>query len=274
MIPALALAVLTVHDVAGAVELAGVDFSSSLPARDTAIAQNTRLLAFGNRFDDNAGVDNGDVRFRRVDNAGDVIAELDVTVLDGAGPFQVAYLVDLGDLGLAEGVTVTCSACFDAWTGVVEAEPDVTPPVFVEGTKNRIGVTDLGNDGWLVRACLPKPVDESAAGVALVVVTDEAAQHEPAVQGGCTSEEVEATAHALGAPRRFCFQTKAIDAAGNEALFDDDVCVDLPEHAEGSGCASTSLPSSMVALVSLLAALWRRRMCTTTARGESLAGAA
>lgn len=234
------------------VALPQVDFSTAVPSQGAEIPTNARLLVFGSRFEDQPG----EVVFERF--FGLEKTTLDVEVLDGSGLNEAAYLVDLGELVPGELVQVGCSACFDNWSATVVDEVDERAPVFAAGNKNRIGVTDMGEVGYQVRACVPA-VRDDGAGVALHVVTDVNEAFAHAFQGGCTASELEVAVFAAGEARTFCWQTLAVDAAGNEALFHEDVCVDLPAHLEETG-GCTQVPGSAFAPFALaLLALARRR---------------
>ena len=67
-----------------------------------------------------------------------------------------------------------------------------------------------------------------------------------------------AAAFAVGEPRTFCWQTLAVDAAGNEALFHEDVCGELPEHTIAPGGCSQTGASSWAPMALALALLRRR----------------
>ena len=254
-----------IADQEALVALPQVDFSTAVPSQGAEIPTNARLLVFGSRFEDQPT----EVVFERF--FGLEKTTLDVEVLDGSGLNEAAYLVDLGELVPGELVQVGCSACFDNWSATVVDEVDERAPVFAAGNKNRIGVTDMGEVGYQVRACVPA-VRDDGAGVALRVVTDVNEAFAHAFQGGCTASELEVAVFAAGEARTFCWQTLAVDAAGNEALFHEDVCVDLPAHLEETG-GCTQVPAAAIAPFALALVAFRRRRRVPLAAGGALVAA-
>lgn len=250
-----------------------IDFSLAIPARGATMPTNARLIVFGQFFDDESqptGQDQ-DVHFDRVLATGERVRLTDVeapgTSLNGR-----AYLVDLGDLVAGETVTVECDLCFDQWSATVVDAVDDEPPAFPAGNKNRVAVTDMGEGvGYQVRACIPMPTDTGGGNLALRVITDVSDGYAPALQGGgiggCTLDQIDVAAFADGDARTFCFQTLAVDGAGNQALFHENVCAELLPHAP-QGCAqmsgATAGPMALaLALLALLGSTrrlgWRRR---------------
>lgn len=254
-------------DVEAFAVLPSVDFTFAVPRNGATMPKNARLLTFGQFFDDKSNdVDEPglarDVVFERInDDLSRTTLSADV-VEGAAGPSNTAYIVDLGELVVGEAITVTCDLCFDSWSATVIDAVDATPPAFNPGNKNRVAVTDMGADvGYQVRACIPAPIDAAGGAVALRIVTDvrdglSAAIQGSGANGGCGIDEVDVAVFADGDARPFCFQTLAVDGAGNTSLFHEDVCTELPPHAEG--CSQTSArggSSSLAALAALAAAL-------------------
>lgn len=244
-------------DVDGAVFVgASIDFSLAIPARGATMPKNARLLVFGQFFDEQSQPVEQDVRFERVLDDGQRLALTDSEAL-GTSLNGRAYFVELGDLVVGETITVTCDLCFDEWSATVVDAVDEEAPVFRAGNKSRLAVTDMGEGvGYQVRACIPMPIDAAGGAVALRVITDVRDGYAPALQGGgiggCALDEVEVAAFADGDARTFCFQALAVDGAGNESLFHENICAELPPHAPPQGCAQTSGAPMLAALALLL----------------------
>jgi hypothetical protein len=249
-----------------------IDFSLSVPANGATIPKNARLLVFGQFFDDESQPDTETtVSFHRSLANGERVP-LDALQESGTSLNGRAYMIDLGELVVGDTIFVGCDLCFDEWSGTVVDAIDDEPPAFRTGNKNRISVTDMGQDvGYQVRACIPAPIDAAGGNVALRVITDVRDGYGPAFQGngnglgGCSIDEVDVAAFADGGPRAFCFQTLAVDAAGNESLFHEDICTELPEHAP-QGCTQTTGAPLAAALALLALIRCTRRMGRTSPR--------
>lgn len=242
-------------EFAGAIALAGIDFATAVPANGGTIPKNGRLLVFGEFFEADGSVSRAedvDVTFERVDAATGARTPLAVEVNAGVGSASRSFIVDLGDLAVGETVAVECAQCFNTWTATVIDAEDADAPVFNVGNKNRVAVTDLGvergdgHGGYIVRACIPAPIDDGGGLVVLRTISDRRDALSLAFPGGagpaspCGTGEVDVAAYADGAPRTFCYQTLAMDASGNQSLYHELICAELPPHVEDGGCSQAT----------------------------------
>jgi hypothetical protein len=248
-----------VTDVAGAAEAIApiIDVGALLPAAESTVPVNGRLVFLGAN----------DVSFVRVqvDENGqpseEDLATAEVLQVD---QFQVAHVVDVSGLALTVGEQlVVQSRCAQgcsfqgAWTVVDE---DTTPPAFADGparaTAEHIDPAFGGTSGgYFITVELPGASDES--GATMIELRGDIAHVAPQSfsAGGAmdlfvtTLDDSERTA---------CFEAVAIDAAGNETTFRDELCVELVRPLLG-GCAQTSASTSASLLGSLLALRIARR---------------
>jgi hypothetical protein len=231
------------------------DVRAVLPASDTTVAQNGRLVFIGA----------GDATFVRITPAADGTFE-ESTLAHSAlfvDQFEGAHVIDLAPLELAIGdqlvVAARCGSCTFQGTWTV-AQEDSAAPTFDDGparvTGEHIGY-DIGgtSGGWFITVELPGARDESSQtmielrGDVNLVAPQAFAQGTPISVFVTDLDDSERTA---------CFDAVAFDAAGNEATFRDELCVELTRPLIG-GCAQASSSTPMFAGALVLLALLRAR---------------
>lgn len=249
-------------DVAGAAEARApiLDVAALLPAPETTVPINGRLVFIGA----------ADTTFVRVqaDETGALLDEtpLEHTVLP-VDQFQVAHVVALPEsLGLAVGEQlVVQSRCASgcslqaSWTVIDE---DTTPPVFADGparvTAEHIDPAFGGSSGgYFITIELPGAQDESSA--TMIELRGDLNQAAPQTFAAGAPMDIFVTT-LDDSERTACFDAIALDAAGNETAFEQELCVELTHPLIG-GCAQTNTSSSsMFALALLALACVRRRV--------------
>lgn len=248
-------------DVAGLAEARApiLDVAALLPAVDTNVPINGRLVFVGA----------SDATFVRVrpDETGAIVDEVsldDHTVLP-VDQFEVIHVIGLpAELGLTVGeqliVQSRCGSCSFQGTWTV-ADEDITPPVFADGpprvTADHISGEFGGTSGgYFITVELPGAQDERSATMIELRGDINQAARQSFAQGApmdvfvTTLDDSERTA---------CFDAIAIDAAGNETVFGEELCVELVRPFIG-GCAQTSAASSATFALALVALLVRRRV--------------
>lgn len=237
-----------------------IDVGALLPPAESVVPLNGQLVFIGA----------GNATFVRVrtDETGALVEEepLDDHSILAVDQFEVAHVVGLpSSLGLTVGEQlVVQSRCASGctfqgtWTVVDE---DTTAPTFNDGpaliTAREIGSAVGGTSGgYFVTVELPGARDDSSLTTIelrgdLTHLTPQAFQ--PGVPMNIFFETLDDT------ERTACFEAFAIDAAGNETAFRDELCVDLVQPIIG-GCAQTTpATSSLGALLLLALALLRTR---------------
>ena len=248
-------------DVAGLAEARApiLDVAALLPAVDTNVPINGRLVFVGA----------ADATFVRV-QAGeggavvDEVALADHTTLP-VDQFEVVHVVGLpAELGLAIGeqliVQSRCGGCSfqGTWTVVDE---DTTPPVFADGparvTAEHIDPAFGGTSGgYFITVELPGAQDESSATMIELRGDINQAARQSFAQGAPMDIFVTSLDDS---ERTACFDAIAIDAAGNETVFGEELCVELV-HPFIGGCAQTTTSASATFALALVALLVRRRV--------------
>lgn len=234
-----------------------IDVSALLPAADGTVPLNGRLVFLGATG----------VSFVRVqvDEAGAPIE--DELVVDEVVPvdqFFVAHIVAL-PAGLAAGdQLVVQSRCPEGcsfqgtWTVVDE---DTTAPTFLDGPARATGehidpAFGGTSGGYFITVELPGATDASGA----TIIELRGDINQLAQQSFAQGAPMDVFITDLDdSERTTCFDAFAIDAAGNETAFRDELCVQLT-HPFLGGCSSTPVSSTGLSALLLLAlTLVRRR---------------
>lgn len=236
-----------------------IDVGSAFPAAETTVPANGRLVFFG--------TPDATIEFVRTlgDGSEQVLARDAIIALD---PFTSAHVVLVPDDVVVGETIVISSRCnagcsFQAaWT---IADDDVTAPEFNDGPARvtadhidpQFGASG-GGGGYVVTVELPGATDARSA--TLIELRGDLTHLSPqpfAATGPATLfvETLDDT------ERTACFLPVAIDAAGNEAEFREELCVELKRPIIG-GCSQSSASTSTAAVamaLALLGVMARRR---------------
>jgi hypothetical protein len=179
------------------------------------------------------------------------------------------FVVDPRNLGgiATLDITATCEGCAateQSW--IVGDADDVTPPVIADGA---IGPPQPGSSGyedvfgyrpagWTINATAPPVSDDTGV---LFIRTDTNEGRSALDSFTSETETLLSAPFDVGPVRVGCFTATAVDLAGNETSFGDEVCAEIGEDQRGFGCAATS--TSSAAMIALCALLMRRMRAAT-----------
>lgn len=237
---------------------------AAFPPAGTLVPTNVRPIAFSSYGPP------AEIAFTRVDSDGTgVEVPFETRAADGA----TAYLLDVGALAPAEGLTIApaCAGCSATFAWEVGDADDDNPPRFLDGEPPQVrsnGYTFGGlnpfTKGYEIDAVLPGAVDDE--GPAMLRVQGDEGIDLLMSPSFSDPEEPSSVVHFFvegGAVRTYCFRVVAIDTAGNEGAFAEELCTDFAEATE-RGCATS--PSPPGALAALLLLFWCRRAARDSPR--------
>jgi hypothetical protein len=115
--------------------------------------------------------------------------------------------------------------------------------------------------GYFVTGCLSEAHDDSFAAVRVTLDDGTEGLFPLASEPSCGARVSFSVND--GTERKLCFDAAAVDVAGNETSFGDQVCVEL-QHADGAGCAQAGAPGALAGLAALLFARRRRVVRSST----------
>jgi uncharacterized protein (TIGR03382 family) len=229
----------------------------SFPTPETLLPTNAKVVLSGLR--------EPPPTFTRV--GGGELAFEEFRLIDALSPNQGSFsdfLVDPGPLaGDSLAITATCAGCVPTdSTWLVGTEDDVTPPVidtraFGPPQVSSSGVEDVFGYhalGWSVGVSAPAVTDDFGS----VLVRIETNEGDRALSRFAANEtETSLVAQFDAGPQRVgCFTAFALDLAGNETPFGEEVCAEI---GDASGCSASSTPSLGTAAVAAALLLRRRR---------------
>lgn len=227
----------------------------SLPPDRTLSPANVQPVLFGDDIEN--------VSFVRVDGDSESVVsfEKNEPIFD-----HVAYVLDVDafEQGAQLTIQARCDDCSEDERAALSGRwprsnlDDVTPPVFADGeaevTASAFNDESLSYTHYTITVKLP-PLDEP---VAMRFVGDEA----DVVLKPLGSPDFPFSFNVAGAEARTaCFRATAIDVAGNETEFPDQLCAELNPDVNSSSCAQSSASTPSLFAVAMIAlACARRRM--------------
>ena len=231
----------------------------AVPSRDAVIPKNARLVAFtGNQG-------GGDfITFTRVHADGTQENLVSAAV---RSDIAAAFVVDLGELSPAEGVSIEAGGFeTELFTFTVADVEDNTAPTFDDNAPTLTITKEVWHGflsstaDFLVEGCLPRISDDSATLLQLDRQLGETTSTS-LLPVHATPECATPLSFRTPVAGSVCIDAVAVDVAGNESAALH-VCGDVPAEATGCAQASSSAPSFAVAAVALalVRAASRRRL--------------
>jgi hypothetical protein len=237
-----------------ALALPPTDIVQAFPAVETVVPENGRLVLFGGST--------GAVTFVRTRGDGAEDALEHVTLPVDSFSFQQAHIVTLPALVVGETLVVSarCATCSFSGTWTVGAA-DEQSPVFDDGPI-AVDVDPLSSGEPFA------PVSAYSLQVRLPGARDTQSPVAIELRGNEEVNRFDTQVFAPGQPmtifmqlpgsaaRTVCFDAVAVDTAGNEAAFDDELCADLAPA--GGGCAQASPSTNTLVVLAILMLLVAR----------------